>query len=110
MITLRSISDLDLIISRWATDSILRIYIIMKDYNIVFCEDHMEYIMITARGLIKTYNGQSAVGGIDFHVKKGDVFGIIGPNGAGKTTTLKMISGLIPVSYTHLTLPTTPYV
>jgi len=56
----------------------------------------MEDIMITARGLVKTYNGQSAVGGIDFHVKKGDVFGIIGPNGAGKTTTLKMISGLIP--------------
>ncbi|MCL7474755.1 MAG: ABC transporter ATP-binding protein [Methanosarcinales archaeon] len=53
-------------------------------------------IVITAKRLIKTYNGQRAVDGIDFQVGKGEVFGIIGPNGAGKTTTLKMISGLIP--------------
>ena len=31
----------------------------------------------------------------------GGVTGVLGPNGAGKST---------PVSYTHLTLPTTPYV
>ncbi|MDF1556827.1 MAG: ABC transporter ATP-binding protein [ANME-2 cluster archaeon] len=55
-----------------------------------------EPTVITAKRLIKTYNGQNAVNDIDFQVGKGEVFGIIGPNGAGKTTTLKMISGLIP--------------
>lgn len=53
-------------------------------------------MVISARNLTKTYNGQRAVGGIDFQVGKSEVFGIIGPNGAGKTTTLKMICGLIP--------------
>ena len=35
------------------------------------------------------------------HVEPGQKVAIVGPTGAGKTT---------PVSYTHLTLPTTPYV
>jgi ABC-2 type transport system ATP-binding protein len=33
--------------------------------------------------------------GIDFEVKRGEVFGFVGPNGAGKTTTLKILMGLI---------------
>ena len=45
-----------------------------------------------------------AVDDVSFDCKAGRVFGLIGPNGAGKTTTLRT------VSYTHLTLPTTPYV
>ncbi len=53
-------------------------------------------VVIAAQGLVKTYNDQNAVDGIEFHVCRGEVLGIIGPNGAGKTTTLKMISGLIP--------------
>mgnify|MGYP000781109562 CR=1 FL=1 len=46
-------------------------------------------------------------------VPSGTICGLVGENGAGKSTTLKTISGLlkpktgdIPVSYTHLTLPT----
>ena len=33
--------------------------------------------------------------GIDFEVRRGEVYGFIGPNGAGKTTTLKVLMGLI---------------
>ncbi len=36
-----------------------------------------------------------AVAGIDFEVKKGEIFGLLGPNGAGKTTTLRMLAALI---------------
>jgi lipooligosaccharide transport system ATP-binding protein len=38
----------------------------------------------------------SAVDGISFSVKKGEVFGFLGPNGAGKTTTMKMIACVSP--------------
>jgi ABC-2 type transport system ATP-binding protein len=36
----------------------------------------------------------SAVDGIDFAVREGEVFGFLGPNGAGKTTTIRMLTGL----------------
>jgi ABC-2 type transport system ATP-binding protein len=36
-----------------------------------------------------------AVNGIDFTVRKGQVFGLLGPNGSGKSTTVKMILGLL---------------
>lgn len=36
-----------------------------------------------------------AVDGINFNIKKGEIFGLLGPNGAGKTTTIKMITGLL---------------
>jgi len=48
------------------------------------------------KNLRKNYKGFVAVNGVDFHVKKGEIFGILGPNGAGKTTTLEMIEGLRP--------------
>jgi len=38
----------------------------------------------------------TAVAGISFNVKKGEIFGLLGPNGAGKTTTLEIIEGLKP--------------
>lgn len=36
-----------------------------------------------------------AVNGIDFDIKRGEVFGLLGPNGSGKSTTIKMILGLL---------------
>lgn len=53
---------------------------------------------IEVTNLYKYYDGIPAVAGIDFSVRKGEIFGIVGPNGAGKTTLLKMLCGLIPQS------------
>jgi ABC-2 type transport system ATP-binding protein len=36
----------------------------------------------------------TAVDGVSFEVRRGEVFGFLGPNGAGKTTTLEIIEGL----------------
>lgn len=44
--------------------------------------------------LVKKYGDKTAVKGISFEVKKGEIFGILGPNGAGKTTTLEMIEAM----------------
>jgi ABC-2 type transport system ATP-binding protein len=52
-------------------------------------------VILEVKDLIKTYdNGVTAVKGVTFSVRKGEIFGILGPNGAGKTTTLEMIEGL----------------
>lgn len=38
---------------------------------------------------------KTAVDGLSFTVKKGEIYGLLGPNGAGKTTTLRMLATLI---------------
>ncbi len=54
--------------------------------------------IIEVKNLTKKYNHFTAVDGISFEVKEGEIFGILGPNGAGKTTTLEMIEGLKPIT------------
>lgn len=45
--------------------------------------------------LAKKYGDKTAVAGVSFDIKKGEVFGLLGPNGAGKSTTMSMICGLL---------------
>jgi ABC-2 type transport system ATP-binding protein len=52
-------------------------------------------LAIEARGLVKRFDGFTAVDGIDLSVPEGAIYGILGPNGAGKTTTLRMLLGII---------------
>jgi len=66
--------------------------------------------MITVDNLTKRFGPVTAVDGLSFTVKPGEVLGFLGPNGAGKSTTMKMITGfLAPTSgqvtvYGHNTL------
>lgn len=51
--------------------------------------------VIEVAGLVRKFGAFRAVDGIDFSVKRGEVFGFLGANGAGKTTTIRMLSGLL---------------
>jgi ABC-2 type transport system ATP-binding protein len=48
---------------------------------------------IEVRDLRKAYGDFTAVRGISFSVRRGEVFGLLGPNGAGKTTTVEILEG-----------------
>ncbi len=52
--------------------------------------------IVSAKGLVKDYNGLRAVDGIDFVIGQGECFGFLGPNGAGKTTVMRVISCFLP--------------
>ena len=54
--------------------------------------------MVEAHGLVKRFGEFVAVGGIDFTISRGEVFGFLGPNGAGKTSTMRMIACMSPRS------------
>ncbi|MEF8874855.1 MAG: ATP-binding cassette domain-containing protein, partial [Candidatus Thermoplasmatota archaeon] len=43
---------------------------------------------IRAENVVKKFGDLTALKGVSFKVKKGDVVGYLGPNGAGKTTTI----------------------
>jgi ABC-2 type transport system ATP-binding protein len=51
--------------------------------------------MIRVRDLAKSFGAVTAVGGITFDVRPGEVFAFLGPNGAGKTTTIQMLTTLL---------------
>jgi ABC-2 type transport system ATP-binding protein len=53
--------------------------------------------IITVKNLTKRYGEITAVDGISFNVRRGEIFGILGPNGAGKTTIMEMMEALRPI-------------
>ena len=50
---------------------------------------------LIARGLRKRFGAITAVDGVSFEVKRGEMLALLGPNGAGKTTTIAMACGLL---------------
>ena len=53
-----------------------------------------EETVIKVEGLTKVFGDFIAVNNINFHVRKGEIFGFLGANGAGKTTAMKMLIGI----------------
>ena len=54
--------------------------------------------LVRAKALAKRFDDFVAVDGVDFGVRRGEVFGFLGPNGAGKTTVMRMIACVSPVT------------
>ncbi len=50
---------------------------------------------IEVNNLTKKFGSFTAVNGISFNVKEGEIFGFLGANGAGKSTAIRMLCGII---------------
>lgn len=55
----------------------------------------IDSMVISVKGLRKSFASRVVVNDIDLQIKKGEVFGFLGPNGSGKTTTIRMLCGLL---------------
>ena len=64
-------------------------------------------MLIEIQNLNVAYGRKKVLENVTLTLNKDEIVTIVGPNGSGKTTLFKAIIGSIPVSYTHLTLPTT---
>jgi ABC-2 type transport system ATP-binding protein len=51
-------------------------------------------IVISTRGLSKTFKNVAALKPLNLDVHQNSIYGFLGPNGAGKTTTIKLLLGL----------------
>ena len=57
-----------------------------------------EDLMIEVANLTKRYPGHTAVAGISFTVRRGEIVGLLGSNGAGKSTTMRILSCFMPAT------------
>ncbi|TCK26921.1 ABC transporter ATP-binding protein [Pseudonocardia endophytica] len=51
--------------------------------------------MLAIEGLTKRFGTVTALDGVSFDVRPGELFGFVGGNGAGKTTTMRIVLGVL---------------
>lgn len=50
-------------------------------------------VLLRTQGLVKSFRGVKALGGVDVEVRRGEILGLLGPNGSGKSTFINVVSG-----------------
>ena len=54
-------------------------------------------IVLTMRGICKSFPGVKALNDVDFTLRKGTIHALMGENGAGKSTLIKVLTGIYPM-------------
>ena len=54
-------------------------------------------IVLTMRGICKSFPGVKALNDVDFTLRKGTTHALMGENGAGKSTLIKVLTGIYPM-------------
>ncbi|MCM3598739.1 ATP-binding cassette domain-containing protein [Metabacillus idriensis] len=55
----------------------------------------MNQTAISVKGLKKSFKDKEVLKGVDFEVRRGEIFALLGSNGAGKTTAVNILSTLM---------------
>ena len=52
-------------------------------------------LVLQAKGIVKRYGQVTALDGVDFELRAGEILAVIGDNGAGKSSLIKCLSGAV---------------
>ena len=66
--------------------------------------------VLSVKGLVKQYEQDTILKGIDLDVKKGEVVVVLGPSGCGKSTLLRCMNGLEEIQGGQVLIDETPVV
>ena len=55
-------------------------------------------VMVSVENLGREYGARTALAGVAFEVREGELFGVLGPNGGGKSTLFRILATMLPAS------------